>query len=64
MTAENIRISLELTADEAWAFAEFLKRAGHSDYLRFTRDSEEAFKMLSAAEKLRDGLAEAGIAPR
>jgi len=59
-----VRFSVDLTADEALAFAQFLKRAGHSDYLNFTKDDEEAYRMLYAADKVRPSLAAAGIAPR
>jgi hypothetical protein len=48
------------------AFAQFLKLAGHSDYLAFTAkaNSEEAYRMLEAANKIREALAAIGIAPR
>jgi hypothetical protein len=61
-----VRFSVELPFDEALAFAQFLKRAGHSDYLRFAMqsDNEEAHRMLEAANKLREALAAIGIAPR
>ena len=51
---------------KALAFAQFLKLAGHSDYLAFTAkaNSEEAYRMLEAANKIREALAAIGIAPR
>lgn len=64
MTPPTVKISLELPESEALAFAQFLKRAGHGDYRNFTRDDEEAYRMLYAADKLRAALAEAGFAPR
>jgi hypothetical protein len=64
MNEPTVKISVELSEAEAWAFAQFLKRAGHGDYRGFTRDDEEAYQMLYAAEKVRASLAEAGIAPR
>ena len=64
--SEPVRFSVELPFEQALALAQFLKRAGHSDYLPFTMksDSEEAYRMLEAANTLRDALAETGIAPR
>ena len=64
MTEQVVSIAIELPFDQAWAFAQFLKRAGHTDYLQFTKDGEEAYQMLYAAEKLRDALAKAGVAAR
>lgn len=64
MTEPTVKISVELPESEAWAFAQFLKRAGHADYRNFTKDDEEAYQMLYAADKVRAALAEAGIAPR
>lgn len=57
-------IEVDLTDDEAWALAQFLKRAGFSDYLRLAIDKDEAYVMLDAGEKLRAALAALGIAPR
>jgi hypothetical protein len=66
MAESVIKVSVELSAEEARAFAQFLKRAGHADYVRFSvkGDKEEPFLMLYAADKLRRAFAEAGIAPR
>ena len=57
-------IEVELPADLAWAFAEFLKRVGYRDYLPLAASEEEAWAMQDAGEKLRAALAEKGIAPR
>lgn len=66
MSERLIQISVELSPEEALAFAQFLKRAGHSDYLRFTEkdNSEEAYLILYTADKLRSALTAAGFAPR
>lgn len=59
-----VTVFVELNHVEAQAFAQFLKRAGHSDYLANAVDSDEAYEMLYAGEKVRKALAEAGFAPR
>jgi len=60
----TITITAELSDSEALAFAQFLKRAGHSDYHANAVDTDEAYEMLYAGEKIRRALAEAGYAPR
>lgn len=57
-------LELELADELAWAFAEFLKRAGYSDYRALAANEQEAFDMQEAGEKVRAALAEKGIAPR
>lgn len=57
-------IQVELQDDQAWAFAEFLKRVGYSDYRPLAVDEKEAYDMLYAGEKIRAALAEKGVAPR
>jgi hypothetical protein len=57
-------IITELPDDEAWALAEFLKRAGYSDYRQLAANEQEAYAMQYAGEMLRKSLAEQGIAPR
>ncbi len=57
-------LELELPDELAWAFAEFLKRAGYSDYRALAANEQEAFDMRNAGEKVRTALAEKGIAPR
>jgi hypothetical protein len=57
-------IEVELSDELAWAFAEFLKRAGYSDYRQLAVDEQEAYAMRDAGEKVRTALAEKGYAPR
>lgn len=65
-----VRIEADLTEAEAWEYAQFLKRVWRRDYLPFTTGAptgpteSEAYLMASAGEKIRDGLARAGYAPR
>ncbi|MGQ0710967.1 MAG: DUF7706 family protein [Rhodoferax sp.] len=57
-------ITVTLTRAQAWAFAEFLKRVGLSDYAALAVDQQEAYRMLDAGEAIRQELAYAGYAPR
>lgn len=59
-----VTVAAEMTEAEALALAQFFKRAGYSDYLANAVDSDEAYEMLAAGEKIRRGLADAGFAPR
>jgi hypothetical protein len=60
----TIRLLVELSDEQAWAFAQLLKRVGVDDYRRLAVDSEEAWLMLDAGEAIRRALAEQGYAPR
>lgn len=66
LTARNVRITVELTDAEAWEYAQFLKRVGHSDYKALCEpgNAEGPYRMIDAGEKIRKALAEAGYAPR
>lgn len=63
---EPVQISVELSPEEAWEFAQFLKRVYLSAYQQFTvgRNAEDAWLMFYAGEKIRSALAEAGYTPR
>ena len=60
----DIVIHVELPVNQAWALAEFLKRAGYSDYRVLAASEQEAYDMRDAGEKVRTALAEQGYAPR
>lgn len=60
----TLRIEIELSGEEAWALAQFLKRAGYDHYRRLAQDDEEGDKMRDAGERVRRVLSEAGCAPR
>ena len=60
----TLQFVVELTGDEAWALAQFLKRAGFDHYRRLAMDDDEGYQMRNAAETVRTVLAEAGCAPR
>jgi hypothetical protein len=57
-------IEVDLPDGQAWALAEFLKRAGYRDYRELAADDQEAWAMLEAGERLRAALADKGMAPR
>ena len=59
-----VRVFAQLPEAEAWAVAQFLKRSGFTDYRRFAQTDAEAYAMRDGAERIRDALAEVGIAPR
>jgi hypothetical protein len=55
---------VELADEEAGAFAQWLKRAGFTQYRQLAIDDDEAYRMQAAAEQFRVALAVAGFAPR
>ncbi|MNU37261.1 hypothetical protein D3C71_259140 [compost metagenome] len=62
--AEKVRIEAEFDEDQAWALAEFLKRAHPEDFARRAGDSTEADQMWNAGLVLRQALTDKGFAPR
>jgi hypothetical protein len=59
-----VPITLYLSDEQAWALAQFLKRAGFDDYRRLAVDNDEAYVMRDVGEVVRAHLALAGYAPR
>ncbi len=59
-----ITVEVEMTEEQAAAFAQFLKRVGVSDYRNLSVDDQEAYAMQEAGEKIRRALGEAGYTPR
>ena len=60
----NPVITVNLSTPQAWAFAQFLKRVGLTDYKAMAVDVQEAYFMLHAGEAIREELARAGYEPR
>ncbi len=60
----TVIVTCTLSDDEALALAQFLKRMGLDDYRKLSIDSDEAWTMLDAGERLRAALAAAGYTPR
>lgn len=65
-TEKTVRITAELTEDEAWEYAQFLKRVTHNDYKELCEpyNQEGPYRMIAAGEKIREALKKAGYAPR
>jgi hypothetical protein len=61
---EKFILSVELSENQAWAFAQFLKRVTFSDYLSNAVSKDEAYTMVDAGQKIQAALAEIGFAPR
>lgn len=59
-----LTVHAELPEELAWALAQFVKRAGYTDYRRLAASDGQAWQMLEAAEHLRRALEDIGIAPR
>ena len=57
-------ITVMLSTQQAWAYAQFLKRVGLNDYRALAGDLDEAYLMLHAGEAIRHELRQAGYAPR
>ena len=60
----NPVITVNLSTSQAWAFAQFLKRVGLSDYKALAASMEEAYNMLEAGDTIRTELRMAGYDPR
>lgn len=56
--------SLQLTEEEAWAFAEMLKRIGWTEWRALSVDRAQAELMRAACFKVQRAFADVGVAPR
>ena len=57
-------VELELSEDEAWALAEFVKRVTWSEMRACAVDDDEAYMIRFAVLAVGEALASQGIAPR
>lgn len=64
MTQKTVMVSVELTDEEAWAFAQYLKRVGFYDYKSNSENEEQTYLMRDAGFKVQKALADVGYAPR
>jgi len=64
MSKKTITITVEMTDAEEWAFAQFLKRTGFSDYSANSENEEQTYLMRDAGDKVRQALQGSGYAPR
>ena len=65
-TNTPVRLTVDLTQQQAWDLAQFLKRTAFNDVLRATvgNDEEEAYAMLGGIRAVERALEEVGVAPR
>ena len=61
---KTVEIQVTLTDEQAWEYAQFLKRVCFSDYRSHATSDDEAYQMVNAGERLRRALAEQGYASR
>lgn len=64
METLEITLTVTLTDEQAWQFAQFLKRVSFREYRDNATCNEEAYRMIEAGGRIRDALAEQGYAPR
>jgi hypothetical protein len=63
-TSPEITMAITLTDGQAFAFAEFLKRASFDHYRGLAANEDEAYAMRDAGEAFRKALIEHGYNPR
>lgn len=61
---ETVEITVTFTADQAWQFAQFLKRVSFREYRNNATCDDDAYLMRDAGELIRSALTEQGYAPR
>lgn len=61
---KSVEINVTFTDDQAWQFAQFLKRVSFREYRANATCENEAYLMRDAGELIRSALAEQGYAPR
>lgn len=59
-----MNVELELTEDQAWALAQFVKRVTWSDFRACAVDDDEAYMIGAAVDQVARALADKGYAPR
>jgi hypothetical protein len=59
-----VTIEVELTDEEAYALAQYLKRAIFEDYRKRALNDDDAYIMQGAVAEIRKALAKAGYEPR
>lgn len=61
---KTVTLTVDMNEEQAWQFAQFLKRVSYNDYRELSTSDDEARTMVEAGELVRSALAEAGYAPR
>jgi len=61
---KTVTLTVDLNDEQAWEFAQFLKRVTYYHYRDLSTTDDEARTMVEAGELVRKALADAGFAPR
>lgn len=61
---QPVQLNLELTDQQAWDLAQFLKRVTFEDVRRRAVSEQDTYDMLAAMSVVRKALAEVGYEPR
>jgi hypothetical protein len=61
---QRVTISVSFSDEQAWLYAQFLKRVTWGDYRERAMNDDEAYVMIDAGELIREELRERGYAPR
>ncbi len=64
MKTQSINIAVTLTDEQAWQYAQLLKRISFNEYRHNATCDDEAYLMRDAGELIRRALAEQGYEPR
>ena len=64
MSYDPATVTFELSGDEAWALAQFVKRVGWTAMAECSESEEETYLIRSALSQLADALRDQGYAPR
>ncbi|KAB0670596.1 hypothetical protein F6V30_07945 [Oryzomonas sagensis] len=59
-----VQFSVDMTEQEAWALAQFIKRSRWQQYRDNAVDEEDAYNMMDALSAVRDALAKIKFSPR
>ncbi len=59
-----MKCTLDLSDEQAWALAQYLKRIGYADYRAKAENEAQAWRMIEAGDAVRVALADVGINPR
>ncbi len=61
---EEICLMVQLSDQDAWDLAQFLKRVGFAEFRSNAVDDDAAYRMQAAVEKIRRNLVAIGYDPR
>ena len=64
MNEQRFELTVQITETQAHHAAQFLKRAGWTEYRACAVDNEEAYAIRDALDAIQRALRDAGFAPR